>query len=211
MLNSLKFGGQNRWRTVLFCFAISAVLSILQSSNAFTDTFTIDPAHTSVGFEVSHLTISKVQGRFDRFNGTIEYDAASPTKASARGVIKVASINTENSKRDKHLRSADFFDATAFPEIVFATSGIEKSGSQLIATGTLTIRGISKTVRFPVDMRGPVSDPFGPGQRIGLSGELKINRQDFGVRYNKTMEAGGLVVGNEVRIKLEVEAVSKGK
>ncbi|RMF13367.1 MAG: polyisoprenoid-binding protein [Candidatus Dadabacteria bacterium] len=190
--------------------AALAALLIQAPAQAETVEYAVDPAHTYVGFEVSHLMVSKVQGQFKKYDGLIRYDASKPEKSYAEGTIRVASIDTDNKKRDDHLRSPDFFDAEKYPEIKFHTTGVKKKGNKLIATGELTIKGVTKKVEFPVEVRGPVADPFQPGkQRIGLSAELTINRQDFGIRWNKTMEAGGLVVGNDVRIILEVEAISQ--
>jgi len=175
------------------------------ASSALADSYTIDKAHTTLGFSVKHMVVSSTKGKFQDFTGTIEAGADGvPSKASA--TIKAASLDTDNEDRDKHLRSPDFFDADKFPEVTFESTKIEKTGDGATITGNLTIRGVTKEIALPVSLSGPVTDPWG-NVRIGLEGSTKINRKDFGMIWNKTLDAGGLVVDDTVKIDVSVEAI----
>jgi len=172
------------------------------------DTYSIDPGHTSVGFSVQHLVINRVIGNFLEFSGTIVYDEKDPSKCSVNVHIKTASVDTRNPNRDADLRSERFFDAAKFPEITFSSTSIEKTDDGYVAHGPLTIHGVSKDVALPFKIAGTIKDPSGK-TRLGAQGGLTINRQDFGLTYSKTLDGGGLVVGNEVKIDLAVEAVKQ--
>jgi polyisoprenoid-binding protein YceI len=173
------------------------------------DTYVVDPSHSNVGFSTKHLVISTVSGNFGQFEGTIVFDDKDITKSSVTGTIKTASINTGNADRDKHLKSADFFDVEKYPEITFKSTKVEKAGDGAKVTGSLTIRGVSKEVSFPATINGPIKDPYG-NMKIGLSaGPLTINRQDYGVSWSKKMDTGGLVVSDEVKIQIDAEAAKK--
>lgn len=185
-----------------------AYLLIFAGSAFSADKYAIDVDHTSIGFSIKHLMISTVKGKFNDFSGTILYDEKDITKSSVSISIKVESIDTDNKKRDDHLRSADFFDAAKFPEITFKSSKIQKKGKGWVAVGTLTIRGVSKEVTIPFEITGKAKDPWGM-TRLGVDAHLKIDRRDFGVAWNKALEGGGLVVGNDVKIELNVEAIKK--
>jgi polyisoprenoid-binding protein YceI len=167
------------------------------------DEFKIDPNHSSANFTVTHMTLSTVHGRFTDFSGKIVYDGKDITKSSVSVIIKTASINTDVDARDKHLRSADFFDVANFPEITFQSKSVEKRGNRFVAHGTLTIRGVSKDVDLPFILAGPVND--GKVTLLAANAALTINRQDFGVAWNKPFN-NGFAVSNEVRIELNVEA-----
>jgi polyisoprenoid-binding protein YceI len=187
--------------TVVLIFACcSAVLAA--------DTYSIDPGHTSVGFSVQHLVINRVNGNFLEFSGTIVYDDKDPSKSSVNVHIKTDSVDTRNPNRDKDLRSERFFDAAKFPEITFSSTSIEKTDDGYIAHGPLTIHGVSKDVALPFKIAGTIKDPSGK-TRLGAQAGLTIIRQDFGLTYSKTLDGGGLVVGNEVKIDLAVEAVKQ--
>ena len=162
------------------------------------DEFKIDPNHSSVNFAVTHMMVSTVNGRFNTFEGKILLDEKDITKSSVNVTIKTASINTDNSARDNDLRSAGFFDVEKFPEITFQSKSVEKKGNDYVAHGTLTIRGVSKDVDLPFELKGPVE--AGKGKVMGAHGSLTINRQDYGVA-----KAPGMV-GNDVKIDLNVEA-----
>src|SRR5215472_13281950 len=169
--------------------------------------YQVDPDHTNVGFQVRHL-FSRVNGRFDKFDGTITYDPAHPEQAKVSGTIDASSINTNNEKRDTHLRSKDFFDAATFPQITFTST----SATQIDAAkhsgkmdGKLTIHGVEKPVVLDVSYLGAGKDPHGT-ERAGFSASTTISRKDFGVTWNAPMEAGGVLVGDEVTINLEIEA-----
>lgn len=168
--------------------------------------YKVDVAHTSVSFSVKHMVIATVRGSFTNFEGEINYDENDISKWSVKGKIFVDSINTNNSDRDKHLRSADFFDAKKFPYITFESKRFRKEGDGYICTGTLTMKGVSKEIEIPFKILGKVKDPWGK-ERIGVEASLKLNRQDFGISWSKTLDNGGLVVGNEVQIELSAEFV----
>jgi polyisoprenoid-binding protein YceI len=172
------------------------------------DTYKVDTTHTNVGFTVRHLVINKVRGKFNEFSGTILYDEKDITKSSLKGTIQVDSIDTDHPKRDQHLRSPDFFDAENHKEITFASSRVEKEGEGYVLVGNLTMRGTSKEIRVPFEITGKIVD-FQKRTVIGFEAALRINRQDFGISYSKTMDNGGLVVGNTVNIELVGEAIKQ--
>jgi polyisoprenoid-binding protein YceI len=175
-----------------------AVVAIAGSALA-TDEYKIDPNHSSVNFSVTHLMVSTVNGRFNTFEGKILFDDKDVTKSSVNVDIKTASVNTDNTSRDNDLRSAGFFDADKFPEITFQSKSVEKKGSDYVAHGTLTIKGVAKDVDLPFELKGP-ADAGKMGKVMGVHASLTVNRQDFGVA-----KAPGMV-GNEVKIDLNVEA-----
>jgi polyisoprenoid-binding protein YceI len=168
------------------------------------DNYRIDPAHTSVGFSVRHMGVSNVKGHFDEFVGALVLDNGSIQEANA--TIQVKSVNSGIERRDNHLRSGDFFDAAQYPELTFKTKRVEKSGDQTILIGDFTMRGVTKELRLPVTLSGPVKDPQGH-TRIGLEAKTTVNRKDYGMKFNAVMETGGLMVGEEVTIEINAEAV----
>jgi polyisoprenoid-binding protein YceI len=174
------------------------------------DIYEIDPVHTNVGFSVKHLVISNVHGKFKDFSGKIIFDDKDPGNSSVTGTIKTASISTDNEDRDKHLKSADFFDVEKNPEIIFNSTKVEKQGDKYQVTGNLTVKGVTKQVSFPVEVSGPIKDPWG-NMKLGIEFSLKINRQDFGVSWNKALETGGFVVGDDVTIEVSAEATKKSE
>jgi polyisoprenoid-binding protein YceI len=167
----------------------------------------VDTSHTSVAFSVSHLFTS-VQGRFDSFDGTIAFDPDDPSATVVRGKVVAESINTNNAKRDKHLRSGDFFDVAKFPEITFeSTGGIEKmQGKQGELPGKLTIHGVTKPVVLDVKFLGRGKDPWG-NERAGFQATLTIDRKDYGLDWNAVLETGGVLVGDEVEIRIDAEGI----
>jgi len=189
-------------------FAVAAVLLTLCLAGVAsgTDTYTVDRSHTTVGFTVRHLVINKVRGKFNDFSGTIAYDENDITKSSMQGTIKAASIDTDHAKRDNHLRSPDFFDVAEHPEITFTSKSVVQGNDGLILVGDLTMRGTTKEVQIPFEITGKIKDPRG-NTIIGFEAALSIDRQDFGIAYSKTMDNGGLVVGNQVNIELVGEAI----
>ncbi|MCI0416202.1 YceI family protein [bacterium] len=172
------------------------------------DTFAPDKDHSQVTFTTQHLVISKVSGRFKEFDAVVAYDPKDISNSSLNGTIKTASLSTDNEKRDTHLKSPDFFDVQKYPEITFASKKTEKKGNEIWLTGDLTIRGVTKSISFPVTIVGPVKDPWG-NSRLGVEASLKLNRQDFGVSWNSPLEGGGFVVGDEVVIKIDSELVQQ--
>ncbi len=188
--------------------ALAAVLT-LASVPALAQTWTADPAHSTVGFQVRHMMISNVKGSFDKFAATVEGNPADPSTAKISATIEVATVNTREPKRDDHLRSGDFFDAAKFPQMTFTSTKVEKvSATKAKVTGNLTLRGVTKPVTLDVEYTAPVKSPWGQTV-VGANATGKINRQDFGVAFNKALEAGGVLVGDEVTIQLELELVEK--
>ncbi|HEY4735156.1 MAG TPA: YceI family protein [Gemmatimonadaceae bacterium] len=169
-------------------------------------TWKLDPSHTLVEFSAKHLMITTVKGRFTDIEGVIHADEKDPTKSSVEATLKAASIDTRTDQRDNHLRSGDFLDVEKFPEITFRSTRIEGSRKEFKLTGDLTIRGVTKPVTLDVTFEGQTKDPWG-GERVGFSASGKIDRRDFGLTWNVVLEAGGLTVGNDIKINIEVEAV----
>ena len=190
-------------------YILAVVLMIYGSGMAWSaDTYQLDTAHTLVGFTVRHLVITKVRGKFQDYSATLMYDPNDLTQSSLQGTIKVASVDTDNEKRDNHLRSADFFDVARFPELTFASTGVEKTGDNSgIMRGNLTIHGVTKEVAIPFTITGPITHRGTP--RIGFEASLEVERRDFDIVYDKTTDNGGLIVGNTVRIELVGEAVKQ--
>ncbi len=174
--------------------------------SATTSTWTLDPAHTLVEFAAKHLMITTVKGRFTDVSGTIRMDEADPVASSVEAVIKAASIDTRTDQRDAHLKSADFLEVERFPEITFKSTKVERAGdAHYRVTGDLTIHGVTKPVVLDVSDEGRTKDPWG-GERAGFSASTRIDRRDFGLTWNQAVESGGVLVSNEIRITLEVEA-----
>ena len=172
------------------------------------DTYEIDASHSGLGFATKHMVISTVRGSFEEFTGSFEYDGKDAASLKASATIKTASIGTKNAKRDDHLRSPDFFDATQFPEITFVSTRTEATADGAILHGNLTMRGVTKEIALPVVISGPVTDPWGKS-RVGLEGKAKINRKDWGINWSKSMDNGGLVVSDDVTLEIAVEGIKK--
>ncbi|HEX6039058.1 YceI family protein [Longimicrobium sp.] len=181
-------------------------MSIAENAATATSTWNIDPAHTTVEFSVKHLMISTVRGHFGAVTGTIVLNEQDPTASSVTAEIDVTSINTRQEQRDAHLRSADFFDVDTFPSIKFQSTRIERDGDHFDVIGNLTIRDVTREVVLHTSDEGRGGDPWG-GQRAGFSATTKIDRREFGLTWNQALETGGVVVGNDIKISLEVEAV----
>jgi len=173
------------------------------------DTYLIDPGHSSVGFSVKHMMISNVKGTFDTFEGTIVYDADNPANGSVEFSIEVASVDTRNEKRDNHLRSDEFFDAAKHTHITFKSDKIVKKGDQWVATGNLSIHGVSKPVEIPFSINGPIQNPWGQTVMGFDIAPIVIDRTDYGLNWNTALEAGGVVVGDDVTIDLQIEAAKQ--
>ena len=185
---------------VLF-FALLAASAVAQTS-----TWQIDPNHSSAQFAVRHLVVSTVRGTFNKLSGTAQYDPAHPAASSIEATIDAASVDTRVEARDKDLRSPNFFDVDKYPTITFKSKKVEAAGAgKLKITGDLTIHGVTKEVVLDVDgITAPIND--GRGQRVGASATTKINRRDFGLQYNRMVEASA-VVGDDVTITLDIELV----
>ncbi len=169
------------------------------------DTYTIDPVHSNFGFSVTHMMVSTVTGVFGDFQGSITYDPKDPASFKADAAIQVKSIDTRLPKRDDHLRSPDFFDAEKFPTITFTAKKLDKQDTQTVLAGDLTMKGVTKEVFIPVTIAGPVQGMNGASV-IGLSGSFTLNRQDYGVSWNKALDNGGFVVSDDVKVNINIEA-----
>lgn len=176
--------------------------SIVASSALFAGTYNVDASHSNVGFKIKHLMISNVSGKFNNFNGSFEYDEKAKSLKSLVGDVEVSSINTEDAKRDAHLKSADFFDAEKNPKLTFKLDKI--AGNE--AYGKLTMKGITKDVKLDFENNGSAIDPWG-NKRVALELSGKINRKDFGLNWNKTLEAGGVLVDEIVKLNIELEGI----
>jgi len=176
------------------------------ASSTFAATYQVDPAHTEINFTVPHLMAFKVRGNFNDFSGKVEVDGNKQTLTAVSATIKTASVDTRNQKRDDHLRSPDFFEVDKYPEISFVSKKIVGSGPDITVIGDLTIKGTTKEVTLKGEYLGSNTDPWG-NQRAGFEASGKINRQDFGLTWNKALETGGVLVGEDVEIGLQVEAV----
>jgi polyisoprenoid-binding protein YceI len=170
--------------------------------------YSIDPAHSHVGFAVKHLVISTVRGNFTEFDVEAQADPEDLTTAKLTATVQAASVNTGVNDRDNHLRSDDFFNAEQYPTLTFSSTSIEHAGSNRYkVAGDLTIRDVTKPIELDVEIEGPTNDPYG-NERFGLSAKGKINRIEYGLKYNPALEAGGLVVAEDVRLDLEAELVA---
>jgi polyisoprenoid-binding protein YceI len=184
----------------------TATLALTASvATAAPHAYVVDKGHSEAGFKVRHM-LTKTAGRFDDFAGKILFDPEKPESSSVEFRIRAASIDTDLPDRDKHLRSGDFFDAENHPEIVFKSESIRRTGKDLFdVTGTLSIRGIEKRITLPVTYYGQSRDPWG-GDRVGFSTAVTLNRKDFGMVWNKALDQGGFLLGDEVWVTLEIEA-----
>lgn len=171
--------------------------------------YVIDASHSHASFSVRHLMIFNVRGDFQKFSGEVEYDPENPEKTKVQVSLEVASINTRDEKRDGHLRSADFFDAESHPAMDFKSTGARLQGGSLEVVGGLTIRGVTREVVLTVEgITQEGKDPWG-NTRIGGSAHTNIKRSDFGITWNATLDAGGVVVSDEVKIQLEVQLIKQ--
>jgi polyisoprenoid-binding protein YceI len=178
----------------------------LRPTTETTTTWQIDQSHTEAGFSVKHLMIANVRGRFGTVRGTIVLDEADSSRSSVEAEIDVTSIDTREEKRDAHLRSPDFFDVEKFPTMTFRSQRVERlAGDRLRVTGELTIRDVTRVVALDGRIEGRATDPWG-GERIGFSATTTVDRRDFGLKWNQALETGGVLVGNDVKVTLEVEA-----
>jgi polyisoprenoid-binding protein YceI len=167
----------------------------------------VDPTHSNVAFAIKHMMIATVRGRFAELDGTIQYDESHPTNSKVEVSIAVASIDTRAADRDAHLRSADFFDAEKYAQITFRSTRVENAGAgHLKVSGDLTIHGVTRPVVLDVTEEGRGKDPWG-GQRAGFSAATTIDRRDFGLVWNQALEQGGLLVGHEVKVTIDIELV----
>ena len=169
----------------------------------------IDASHSQVTFTVRHMMISNVRGRFETFSGSVDFNEQDPAKSSVDVAIETASVNTRDEKRDGHLKSGDFFEAEKYPQLTFKSKRVQKtSESTGRITGDLTIRGVTKEVVLEVEYNGQAKSPWGTTS-AGFTASTKINRKDWGLNWNVALETGGLLVGDEVKIDIELEIVKQ--
>jgi polyisoprenoid-binding protein YceI len=191
-------------------FSLLLAAHLAAPASALADNYTIDPTHTDIGFRVRHMMVSFTKGHFKKFEGTVVLDDKAPAKSQIDVSIDTASVNSELEDRDKHLRSADFLDSEKFPKMTFKSKKVKViSDSNWQVTGDLTIRGVTKEVVLNVkDIGKDTKDPWGNIRR-GATASTKISRKDFGLLWNKALEAGGVAVADEVLIELDIELIKK--
>ncbi|WP_163893778.1 YceI family protein [Mycolicibacterium hippocampi] len=171
-----------------------------------TGTWAIDPVHSTVGFSVRHLMVSKVRGQFDTFSGTIT--VAPDGTPSVHAEIAVDSVNTRNEQRDAHVRSADFFDAETYPVATFTSTGVRADGDHYVLDGDFTLKGVTRPISLDLEFNG-VNPGMGHGEVAGFEASVVLNRKDFGIDIDIPLETGGAVVGDKVTITLEIEALKQ--
>ncbi len=173
-------------------------------------TYVIDPSHSTAGFKVRHLMVTNVRGEFSGVSGTVVFDAENPANSKVEAAIDATTIQTRDSQRDQHLKSADFLDVERFPKITFVSKKVAPAGGEWRVTGDLTIHGVTREVVLEVEGPTPeVKDPWG-NIKMGATATTKVNRKDFGLVWNVALETGGVLVGDEVAIQLEVEMTRQG-
>jgi polyisoprenoid-binding protein YceI len=188
--------------------SLTAAAAVLAASPVLADTYVIDKSHSDASFQVRHM-MSRVRGHFNDYAGSIAVDPARPEAASVEFTVKAASIDTDNENRDKDLRSANFFDVEKFPEITFKSTKVKAAGKDKYdVTGTLTIHGVAKEVTLPVQFLGFGKDPWG-NDKAGFSIDTILNRKDFGISWNKALDTGGVLLGDDVWVSINLETAKK--
>lgn len=185
---------------------MTSVTQTVDKTAAGTSTWNIDGSHSNVEFAVKHMMVSTVKGRFKAVSGSLTIDEANPANSTVAAAIEVASVETGVDQRDEHLRSDDFFNAAAYPQITFRSTAIEQRGEDWRLAGELTIRDVTRPVSLDVEFEGRGPDAFG-GERAGFTATTKINRKDYGIHWNALIEAGGVAVSDTVKITLNIEVV----
>ncbi len=182
-------------------------LALLAPAASYAATYEIDPMHSAAHFKVRHMMVSNVHGQFGKLSGTINYDEKDPAKSTVEATIDVTTVDTQEPKRDEHLKSAEFFDVAQFPTMTFKSTKVEKAGKgKLKVHGNLTLHGVTKPVVLEVEGPAPeAKDPFYGKIKSGATASTKLNRKDFGLAWNKALETGGVMVGEEVAITIEIE------
>ncbi|OKK22252.1 polyisoprenoid-binding protein [Streptomyces sp. CB00455] len=174
---------------------------------SLTGDYVVDPDHTQIGFVARHAMVTKVRGAFNEFEGTGHFDGEDPSKSQVSVTIKTASIDTRNEQRDGHLRTNDFLDAPTYPDITFASTGVEQLDStHFRVTGDLTIKDVTRPIDIDFEFQGSAQDPFG-NLRVGFEGSVPISRKEFGITWNAALEGGGVLVGDKVVLEFEVSAI----
>ncbi len=189
-------------RSGFMALALAATVLPLQAA-----TYEVDQSHSETAFQIRHL-VTKVRGQFDDFAGTINFDPANLAGSSVDFKIKTASINTSHADRDKHLRAPDFFDVEKYPEITFKSAAFHKEGDTYHVTGNLTMHGVTKEITLPVHFLGEAKDPWGK-TRAGFEAEITLDRKDFGISWNKALDQGGTILGDDVRVIINLETIKQ--
>ena len=194
-------------RMVCAALAIFSLLTVWPTlAQAEAARWNVDPEHSTIEFRVAHMLVSKTSGHFTEYQGFIVMDAEAGTVKAIEAAIKTASVNTNHPKRDAHLRNADFFDVEKYPTMTYRMKQYEKTADSYQAVGELTLRGVTKDITLTGNFNGVAKDPWG-NLRAGFNAEGKLNRKDFGMVWSKSLDGGGLVVGDEVLIKLDIECI----
>jgi polyisoprenoid-binding protein YceI len=194
---------------IIHTITLGVAAALIGTTVQALDTYKIDPAHSSVNFSIEHMVVNTVHGRFRQFEGSITVDPDSGNALKgASGTIQAKSIDTDIEKRDNHLRSPDFFDADKFPTITFESTEVKKDGNDQVLVGKFTMHGVTKEVSLPFKLKGPIKGPMG-NTILGLEINAKLNRKDYGLTWNKVIEAGGLMVGEDVTIQINGEFVKQ--
>ena len=172
-----------------------------------TGTYTLDTAHSRIGFVARHAMVTKVRGAFNEFEGTATIDGTDPENSSVSVTVQVTSVDTRNAQRDGHLLSSDFFEQETYPTITFASTAIKHlGGADFEVTGDLTIKGTSKSITFPLEFTGAAKDPFG-NDRVGFEGSTSLVRSDYGISFNAALETGGVLVSDKITLEFEISAI----
>ena len=180
----------------------------MSNLSAASGTWVIDPTHTNISFSARHAMVAKVRGSFGEYSGSFTIDGDNLAASTAELTVQAASIDTKNDDRDGHLKSADFLDVENFATLTFVSTAVASKGDDFIVTGDLTVHGVTKSVDVEYELVGISQDPWG-NTRIGFEGEAKISRKEFGLIWNAALETGGVLVGDEIKISLDVEATKQ--
>ncbi len=180
--------------------------AIVRSLSEITGTYTLDPAHSRIGFVARHAMVTKVRGAFNELEGTAVLDGDDPSRSTATVTVQATSIDTRSEQRDGHIRGADFFDVEHHPTITFVSTSTRHNGEVYELTGDLTVKGITKSVTVPFTFEGAATDPFG-NQRAGFEGRVTVNRKDFGLDFNAPLATGGVLVSDKIALEFEISAI----
>jgi polyisoprenoid-binding protein YceI len=172
--------------------------------------YTIDPAHTRLGFSARHAMVATVRGQFTDFTGTAHVDTANPASSKVQLSIVANSISTGQQQRDDHLRSGDFFESEQYPDITFTSTDVTRDGDEWTITGDLTIKGVTHSISVPFEFTGSAQDPFG-NTRIGFEGAATLNRKDWGLSWNAALETGGVLVSDKIKLQFDVSAIKNAE
>ena len=195
---------------VIVGMAVSIGIGLSSTAIAEMTKWKVDYDHSTVGFQVVHMVVSKTNGKFTEYSGVVEMDPDAKEFKTIEAVIQTASVTTDHQKRDDHLRSPDFFDVQKFPTMTYKMKSYKKSGDQYTALGDLSLLGVTKEITLVGTFNGVAQDPWG-NTRAGFTAEGTINRKDYGMKFSKLLDSGGMLVGDEVKIKLEIEVIKEKK